>query len=258
MHNQPRLTWLLGKRFLHNLVLPLNADVFVRHSPSQHKQGNHRGDLCRRLKRRLAFSGVNISHFAPDAGACEKSEEKFLRGLLGDRLKSYSIDEDSHAASVEHIVEQAVNHLNHEFADLPRDAKPKCWDKLEQCVKPSIDHWYRLNGLATLLTHEEAKCEKKYRVIAVVRLDSISFESLPPSIEDLLDSDSDLEQDQGPDRKTIERVLVQEPLEETLYFPKGLDFVVGSRSPMLDLAFNLAWSAGLSVLKEEELDAMCL
>ena len=258
MHNQPRLTWLLGKRFLHNLVLPFNADVFVRHSPPQHQQGKRRGDLCRQLERRLAFSGVNISHFAPDAGACEKSEEEFLRGLLGDRLKSYSIDEASHAASVEHIVDQAVNHLNHEFTDLPQDAKPKCWDKLEQCVRPAIDHWYRLNVLATLLTHEEAKCEKKYRVIAIVRLDSISFESLPPSIESLLDSDSDQEQDQGLARKTVERVLVQEPLEETLYFPKGLDLVVGHRTPMLDMASNLAWSAGLSVLKETQVDVLYL
>ena len=257
VHNQPRLTWLLGKGFLNNVVLPLNADVYVRHSPPQHKQGRRRADVCRRLERRLSFSGVNISHFAPDAGACEQSEEEFLKGLLGNRLKSYSIDEPSHAASVDYIVEKAVNHLNRELKDLPLDAKLMCWERknksvmsLRRCIRPSIDHWYRLNVLTTLLTHEEAKCEKKYRVIAVVRLDSISFESLAPSIEDLLDSDSNLEQGQGHDRKTTERVLVPAPLEETLYFSKGIDFIVGHRSPMLDLAFNLAWSAGLSVLKE--------
>jgi len=263
VHGESRMSRLLGSRFVENMVLPLDADVFIRNpSFSEQSSAKHRAN-CRQWKRDFAFSGLNLSHFAFNALSCEHSEEVFLRRLLGDRLKSYSVDDPSHAASVNHITMQAVKYINTEYSSLPLDAQLMCplvgnassTQRIDsRCAKAAADHWYRLASLATLLTREEAKCEHKYRVIAIVRFDSISFESLSPSTTQLLSSavENDSQDYAHPHG---ERILVPEPFERSLYFGKGLDFVVGHRTPMLYLSFNLVWSIG-SLLWDMEIPSL--
>lgn len=231
VHGQPRLGRLIGKGFLQNYVLPLNADVFIRNPrPHATQSPTYHSDNCQQLARRLVFTGINLSHFSP-LDLCEDGDRKFLQTLLGDRLKSYSIDDPSHASSVKYIATQSRNFVKRELGTLsPTVAR----FTLLQSTRIA-DYFYRLSSLASLLIQEENKCEQKYEAIAIVRFDSISFESPVPSISELLLHSP---------YPHAERILVEEPLNGSLYFPKGLDHVVGHRSPMLYLAFNLVWSCG--------------
>mmetsp|Transcript_53438 Transcript_53438/g.86528 ORF Transcript_53438/g.86528 Transcript_53438/m.86528 type:complete len:411 (-) Transcript_53438:50-1282(-) len=137
----------------------------------------------------------------------------------------------AHGHAVAHILTLAQYSLSRRLSRLPPDADILSSHGLGN-YKPTIDNWYRLSALGSLFLQEESKCHEPYQVVVISRFDSISFE-MPVPVPTSLFS-----QDFG------DHVLVQEPSEGSVYFENGLDLVLGSRAPMLDLALNLVWSFG--------------
>jgi len=130
------------------------------------------------------------------------------RPSSGDRLKSYTTDDDQHAASVDYIAVLASAHLESSLATLPPDAHILwgAWARtageegaggLDEGggglggdgrsvrlnftqLRGAVDHWYRLGALGQELTRVEAQCGQPYTTIVVARLDNIVFDTPAP------------------------------------------------------------------------------
>ena len=105
---------------------------------------------CGNLGRKLAFSGLNLSHFAP-LNLCENDQDVYLK-VFGNRLKSYSIDDNLHYASVEYISALAQAYFKDGFSTLPLDTHIS-----EADTQGIVSHWYRLSSLVSLFVQEESK-----------------------------------------------------------------------------------------------------
>jgi len=129
------------------------------------------------------------------------------RPSSGDRLKSYTTDDDQHEASVAFITSLASAYLEKTLATLPPDAHILWGPRTRAAggegdggehdgegaggmgggersarlhsdqLRGAIDHWYRLASLGEELTRAEAQCRQPYATIVVARLDNIVFDA---------------------------------------------------------------------------------